>query len=539
MNFAKREMRLKKMNNDQDNTYSVLIDKGAVIEASYSAPELPKFGGNPLLETLPLANTQKQAAKLMQRFPDYSDEMRQLPTHLRTHAAMDILHFIQPVPNHLKLEGMISRVIRDGYLSRNPMDPSYAGTLEERLQCFKNQQKVTTYFAPTAAGFSILGMSGVGKSTALRSVLHLYPQIILHKHYKGRNFTKAQIVWLTLQCPKDGSTRGLCLNFFEALDALLGTNYKKDFDKRWRSTNEMSLAMANIAARHHVGLLGIDEIQHLNAAKSGGADEMLNFFVSLINNIGLPVILIGTYEAASLLGGTFRQARRGSGQGDLMWNWMEYDEEWRFFVETLWRLQYVKKKCPLTPGLSSTLHEVSYGVIDLAIRIYLAAQIRAMETRAEVITEGLLRSAYRDDFKLLSRIVEVLRSGDSAAIAKIGDVCPPPTVPIHEVAVASEQSTSEQDLASDAQMDLAQISSSRETEGHKGSKKDENAEIIRDFFDQGKGRRAKGKHGAATTFEHGDLRGIVTQGAQSKPPVSPYQSLLEAGVIKSSGEFLS
>ncbi|HJR08576.1 MAG TPA: hypothetical protein VJ842_15055 [Pyrinomonadaceae bacterium] len=227
------------MNNDQDNTYSVQVDKGTVVEASYSAPELPKFGGNPLLEALPPINTRKRATKLMQWFPEYSDEMRLLPLHLRTHAAMDLLHFVQPLPHHLKLEGMISRVIRDGYLSRNPMNPSYAGTLEERLLCFKNQRDITTQFAPTAAGFAIIGMSGVGKSTALRSVLHLYPQIILHNNYKGRNFTKAQIVWLTLQCPKDGSTRGLCLSFFEALDALLGTNYKKDFDKRWRSTNEM------------------------------------------------------------------------------------------------------------------------------------------------------------------------------------------------------------------------------------------------------------------------------------------------------------
>src|ERR1051326_4584776 len=85
--FARREERLKRMENNQDNTYSVLVDKGAVVEASYSPPELPKFGGNPLIEALPLTNTRKQAAKLMQRSPDYDDEMRLLPLHLRAHAA--------------------------------------------------------------------------------------------------------------------------------------------------------------------------------------------------------------------------------------------------------------------------------------------------------------------------------------------------------------------------------------------------------------------------------------------------------------------
>lgn len=152
----------------------------------------------------------------MQRFPDYDEEMRLLPMHLRAHAAMDLLHFFQPLPIHMRLEGMTSRVVRDSYLSRNPMDPSYAGNLEERLQFFKSGLYAPRHFAPTAAGFSILGMSGVGKSTGLRKVLHLYPQIILHSNYKGRNLTKAQIVWLTLECPKDGSTRALCLSFFSA-----------------------------------------------------------------------------------------------------------------------------------------------------------------------------------------------------------------------------------------------------------------------------------------------------------------------------------
>ncbi|HJR08575.1 MAG TPA: ATP-binding protein [Pyrinomonadaceae bacterium] len=291
--------------------------------------------------------------------------------------------------------------------------------------------------------------------------------------------------------------------------------------------------MTSIAARHHLGVLGIDEIQHLNAAKSGGADEMLNFFVKLINKIGLPVILIGTYEAASLLGGTFRQARRGSGQGDLVWNWMEFDEEWRLFIETLWGLQYVKEECSLTPALSRTLHEVSYGVIDLAIRIYLAAQIRAIETGQEMINEGLLRSAYRDDFKLLSRIVEVLRSGDSAAIAKIGDVCPPSVVPVHEIATAPEQPDGEHNLANGARAASAQNPNGNGSGGRKASKEDD-IKIIQGFFSRGKGRGSKD-----ITFEHGDLRGIVTQGAQSKPPVSPYQSLLDAGIIKPSSEFLS
>jgi hypothetical protein len=378
-------------------------------------------------------------------------------------------------------------------------------------------------------------MSGVGKSTGLRKVLHLYPQIILHKRYQERNFTKAQVVWLKLECPKDGSTKGLCLSFFKALDDLLGTTYARDFGQRWRNTDELMLSMANIAARHHLGLLGIDEIQNLNEAKSGGADEMLNFFVNLINTIGLPVILIGTYEAAHILGGSFRQARRGSGQGDLVWDWMEFDNDWRLFVETLWRLQYVEKKCPLTTNLCCALHEVSYGVTDLAIRIYLAAQIRVIENGMEEITEGLLRSAYRDDFRLLSRIVEVLKSGDIEAIKKIGDVCPPPKLLVNESSVhPTDGDANPQQSGSTASIQETQGIGAQES----AAPPDQSLrDIQQSLFSTVKGKR-RGKGGSAVAFEQGDLRGIVAQGALSNPPVNSYQSLLNVGVIKPSSEFL-
>ena len=513
------------MESKQDNTYSVLVDKGAVVEASYLPPELPKFGGNPLIAALPPSNTKKGAAKLMQRFPEYNDAMRQLPPHLRTQAVMDLLHFFQPLAINLRLEGMISRVIRDGYLSRNPMDPAYAGTINERLQCFKENRSLAGHFAPTAAGFSILGMSGIGKSTGMRSVLHLYPQIIIHNHYDGRNFTKVQVVWLKLDCPKDGSTRGLCMSFFKAFDAILDTNYAGEYGKKGRNTTELALSMANVAARHHLGILGIDEIQNLNAAKSGGADETLNFFVHLINTIGLPVVLIGTYEAADLLGGSFRQARRGSGQGDLVWDWMEFDEDWLLFVETLWGLQYVQKECPLTNELCGVLHDVSYGVTDIAIRVYLAAQIRAIETGVEEITEGMIRSAYRDDFRLISRIIEVLKSGDVEAIKKIQDVTPPKKLHVSNLPSYPEPQTGKERVgAPEGESPL--------------TSNDESAEVIQPPPASKNRQSTKGKDRNAVVYEPDDLRGIIARGRLSTPSVKPYQSLLDAGYIKSSAEYL-
>lgn len=522
------------MEDDELKRYSHFVGKGAVVEAKYTTPELQKFQGNPCILALPLINTRKQAITAMQRFPNYERAPRKLPRHLRTHVVMDLLHFFQPLPVHLRLEGMVSRMIRDGYLARNPMDPTYRGNLKERLECFKNGKPLETQFEPTACGFSIVGMSGVGKSTGMKRVLSLYPQIIIHNHFQGRNFTVVQIVWLKLECPKDGSVTALCTDFFKAVDDLISTNYSELYGAKGRNTQELMLFMAIVAAEHHIGVLVIDEVQDLSTAKSGGASQVLNFFVKLINTIGIPVVLIGTYKAIPIICSEFRLARRGSGQGDLVWDRMSFDEDWQVFAEASWDLQYVKKGCPLTPELSLALHHVSYGITDLAIRIYMAAQVRAIETGFEKITEDLLRSAYRDDFRLVNRILEVVKSGDISPLNNLQDVFPPTLQPVHQVADETRSDTDHRYLSSNPEAgakilkankrDSAQQTVGSEAKGVSTSSKDN---IILSPLKKPRPSRKK----ALIAFEAGDLRGVVASGIDAHPSYTAYEALLQSDAL--------
>ena len=117
-----------------------------------------------------------------------------------------------------------------------------------------------------------------------------------------------QIVWLKLDCPFDGSIKGLCFNFFQAVDDILGTDYSRIYTGNRRTVDELIPLIARVASLHCIGVLVIDEIQHLSQAKSGGSSKMLNFFVQLVNTIGVPVVLVGTYKAMPILSGEFRQA---------------------------------------------------------------------------------------------------------------------------------------------------------------------------------------------------------------------------------------
>jgi AAA domain-containing protein len=427
--------------NDDALPQGLIANSRSVIEAVYRKPELPAWEGYPCIEALPALISRQTLFEQIQVIPQFSQTIRKQPAHVRAHMVMDILHFFQPLSIHAKLEGMVSRSIHDGYRGRNPLDARQVRDVKARLEYFRTHPLSQSYDTNSASGFLICGMSGVGKSTSLRRILDLYPQIILHKEYRARKFTQAQLVHLTLECPKDGSTKGLCIDFFKTIDFIFGgeTTYASAYGSENRATNQLMQSMATLASALQIGLIVIDEIQYLNVAKSGGAEELLNFFVRLVNIIGVPVVLVGTYDAYKLVSPTFRHARRCSGQGDVIWEPLLSDhDDWKTYVKSLWECQYLAKKSLLTDQLSETLHEISFGIIDIANRIYLAAQVKAIETGMEVITDGMLRSAYRDDFRLVSHIIECLRSGDPAMLEGFRDVVITPALPIQKTETPSE-----------------------------------------------------------------------------------------------------
>jgi hypothetical protein len=151
---------------------------------------------------------------------------------------------------------------------------------------------------------------------------------------------------------------------------------------------------------------------------------MLNFFVQLVNTIGVPVILVGTYKALCLLTGELRQARRGTGQGDLVWDRMVENDVWQLFVESLWRYQYVRHPSPLTHELSQVLYDVSQGITDFAVKAYMLAQIRAITTGEECVRENLIRSVAADSFRLANPILSALRKGNTRALLNVEDIRP-------------------------------------------------------------------------------------------------------------------
>jgi hypothetical protein len=508
--------------NSSQHIPSLLVGKGRVEQATYLDPVIPNYQGNPLIEALPPILTQDETAERLAFHPEYDEEHRNMPAYLRLHLIQNTLQFFAPLPIHFDLEQRFSRMIRLGYQARNPAITGFWGDVQLRVQSLGAVRQSPR---STATGFTVVGISGVGKTTSIEAILSLYPQVILHSQYHDRDFSFTQIVWLKLDCPFDGSIKGLCLNFFQAVDDLLGTRYYDNYASGRKTVDELLPRMALVASLHSIGVLVIDEIQHLSQAKSGGSSKMLNFFVQLINTIGLPVVLVGTYKAISVLSGEFRQTRRGTGQGDLVWDRMKNDDDWKWFVKCLWGYQYVRKRSRSTQELRDVLYEVTQGITDFAIKVYMLAQIRAIANGEEAVTEQGIRLAAKESLRMAYPILQALKNKDTRILASVEDVHPIDIDQYLQNAHNQVNRAEQRQASANSQTTHFNKQSSPATPASTKSQI-----VATTTVKKGSGRRKK------TAPLEGSLPEIAASGERQK--LNAYESLQQAGLIRSANEYL-
>ena len=391
--------------------------------------DLPEYSGNPFISCLPPILSPTKAFKALHSHPLFDPNERNAPGHVRLHMLMRLANYFEPLSEHLKLESRLGMMIRQGYIGRNPLDGSYRQHLdndyERRVHQDLSAQRHT--FQAKAQSMALIGCSGIGKTSAVERILNLYPKTRYHSH----PYSIHQVVWLRLECPHMGSPKQLCINFFREMDRLLGpgSNYMSLYGGNSRSADNMMVNMGHVAELHALGLLVIDEVQHLRNARGAGPKVLFSFLVTLVNLICIPVLLVGTLGARPVLEGDLRQARRSSGIGALVWERLEPGATWDHFVEQLWQFQWTRDFTPLTPELREILYQESQGIIDILVKLFMLAQMRVITIQStrkgpEILTGALLRKVAEEDLKLVSPMISALKRGDQAAIEKYDDLKP-------------------------------------------------------------------------------------------------------------------
>lgn len=444
------------------------IIRGAQMRAEYLAQEVPQFRDNPLNEALPPTFTPQEVTEYLLQLPPYSDKNLEMSQVARLQMTETAREFFVPNGKHLTVYYAITNMIRRGYVRRNPVLWEYWKQQHHNIQSFLKAINEKPFPNSRARGLAIVGSGGTGKSTTVEKILQSLPQVITHVSYKGQDFIMKQLVWLKLDCPRHGSLRELCVNFFRAVDEILGTQYEERYVKNSRHTLEALIAgIARVAANQCLGIIVIDEIQDLSEARSGGDVTMVNFFVHLENAIGVPFALIGTQGAIPILSGQFRQTRRVSEQGYIVWDRMsevepeiedyedDEDEEvvrpkaplspsanqgegkenkvskpdivWKNFVETLWTYQYVKRPRALKQNVvedkcAHALYSVAKGIPAVVQTVFVLTQQLAILTGEERITPRLIHDTVRNNQQLIKELLGEARMKMPHEINPVSDL---------------------------------------------------------------------------------------------------------------------
>jgi len=388
---------------------------------------LEEYANNPFIARLPPLQGKRDLVDTLAVKPLFHEKERLYPSHLRKHCLLRLGSYFEPLERQILLAERIGMLLRQGYVGRNPLTHNYIRNLHNGVQRIQAKSlKIENFYQVENTGnsFALIGCSGNGKSKATERILRLYPQCIQHND----PFTLVQIVWLKLDCPSKGSPGQLCINFFNAIDELLGTNYLGKYARKGTAVDEMMIHMAHIANLHAIGVLVIDEIQHLNNSKLG-PESLLTFLVTLVNTIGIPVLLIGTLSAIPLLQQNFRQARRANGLGSYIWDAMECNRVWDYFVDQLWQYQWTNEFTPLTDEIRKVLYYESQGIIDIVVKLFMLSQMRIISVHElkggrEIITVNLIRKVAKDEFRIVQPMLNALRTRDKLALRKYDDLMP-------------------------------------------------------------------------------------------------------------------
>jgi hypothetical protein len=216
------------------------------VEAIYIDQKLREYNENLLIQALPPIFDDGEFIDIVSSAPEFSDDEFYLNRSERFHCVARLSGYFDPQGKTIELNNIISILIRRGYLARNPLKPTFASRSRQIYGAIENSggRELEKYVnQPTSAsGMTLIGPSGMGKSTNLDKILSLYEQVIFHPKLNAH-----QIVWLKIDCPHAGSLKGLCTDIFLGIDRLLGTTYHTKFSSRNNTEDLMLAQVAQLA----------------------------------------------------------------------------------------------------------------------------------------------------------------------------------------------------------------------------------------------------------------------------------------------------
>lgn len=349
-----------------------------------------------LIEKLPEMLSGQELLQKMQILPEYDREICTGGTPTQRLMQLNDLYRIY-VPSHMSMEvysKLYLSILRSLQKKGTKLAVQQANRNASQMQEAARSRDEQQYsgIIGGADSFTIIGMSGIGKSSAISRALQLIGAE--HVIQLEKPYTKI-IPCLTVQCPFDSSVKSLLFEILRKVDQELDTTYYKTA-LRARATTDMLIGSVSQVCLNHIGLLVVDEIQNVVNSKNG--KQLIGSLTQLINSSGISIGMVGTPESETFFTQAMQLARRSLG---LKYNALPYDEHFLNVCKILFQYQYTKQTTELTDAIVRWLYEHSAGVISIVVSLLHDAQEQAILSGKECLDMEALQNAYTQRMGML------------------------------------------------------------------------------------------------------------------------------------------
>ena len=343
---------------------------------------------------LPEMKSGNELISALSIIPKYDKTICQQNQAVRLMALSDLYQIY--IPSQMSLE-IYSKL----YLAllRSMQKKGIQMAIKQRYENYKAiQQQSYSGILGGSDSFTIIGTSGIGKSSAISRAISLITENRIIETDKP--YTKI-IPCLIVQCPFDSSVKGLLLEILRKVDEELGTDHYIHAVKSRASTTDRLIGAVSSIALNNIGMLVVDEIQNVVNSKNG--KSLIGALTQLINNSGISICMVGTPESTVFFEQAMQLARRSVG---LQYTTMKYDEYFQSFCKVIFKYQFLKNHTEITAAITEWLYEHSAGVVSVVVSLIHDAQEIAILTGKEVLNLDTLNEAYQQRLTLLHGYIQ-------------------------------------------------------------------------------------------------------------------------------------
>lgn len=352
--------------------------------------------------------------------PAPNDNVRQFPIGQRLLFNTQLSEFHVPLPRDLDLAEEVIQLLTKSLYAKVPT-PAAIAERKQVAGALAESYKSGSTPSIEAVGRALIGPPGSGKTWTLKNLLSKIPQVVPLDPKRNPLVLSKMVTWVRGETPSTRKISALVNGLIKAILTAVGEDCKPLLRG---SIGVQIQRLAMLCQEYSVGLIVIDEIQHVLRKNQEPDIELVNFLVELSNAVNVPLLLVGTPKSEHVVGSALRQARRSFGP-----RWAPLpraSKSWDQFCRALLTYQFTRAVATYEE-LEPRLYHYSQGLPALAVTLFQYAQHAALMIEDETnkptkITADIIDTVFNEKMKVVEPMVTALRDGNELMLGLIDDL---------------------------------------------------------------------------------------------------------------------